>query len=118
MSRSCEVEGCAAAHEARGMCNLHYIRWRKRGTLAEWHPERGASSPNWTGDDASYRAVHKRLEKERGKAREHTCECGDPAEHWAFDEPTGYSTDTSRYRPLCVSCHRTADGSERRFARA
>lgn len=67
---------------------------------------RGEQHSCWSGAEASYRAIHKRLDRERGKAVDHSCiDCGAPAAHWSFDEPTGYSADLSRYSPRCRSCH-------------
>lgn len=31
MKKGCSVKGCPDAHEARGFCNKHYIRWKKYG---------------------------------------------------------------------------------------
>lgn len=63
----------------------------------------------------SYEAVHKRLRKARGVARDHLCAfgCGRQAEHWAYDGQAEdeivnhyrYSLDFSHYRPLCRPCH-------------
>jgi hypothetical protein len=76
-------------------------------------------------DSGSYQAVHARLRTVRGPARLLTCvECGRSAEQWSYDhcdpdERTGkashgrtvrYSADIDHYRPLCVPCHRIADG--------
>lgn len=77
-------------------------------------------------DTPSYWQVHNRLRLERGRASEHTCECGAPAKDWAYlggDEGilstrgTGigqrYSTDIHRdYRAMCRSCHHRHDWPE------
>lgn len=37
---TCEVEGCDGQHRARGLCNRHYLRWRRAGgqTVPRAHP--------------------------------------------------------------------------------
>lgn len=59
---------------------------------------------------------------ERGKAKEHVCTCGKPAQEWAYmgddDEKIAtaayelgkvYSQNLDAYIPLCCSCHRKMD---------
>jgi hypothetical protein len=59
-----------------------------------------------------------RVRAVRGRAQEHTCECGKPAEQWAYthsgpaeltSEVGAYSVDPSFYVPMCVPCHKRAD---------
>ena len=75
----------------------------------------------------SYKAVHLRLRRERGRAREHSCACGKQAEHWAHvrgeneicdDLGRLYSVDLQDYSPMCRSCHYKMDsaGNPRRRA--
>ncbi len=110
---------------------MHYNRWQSHGdpeTRRNWAgnlpgPQRGASNPRWVGAAAGYVGVHMRLRR-RGVARLNLCHgCGEArAENWAYDhscpdEMTGksrgrdvpYSTDLSRYMPLCLSCHSLVD---------
>ena len=78
----------------------------------------------------SYMGAHKRLERERGPAKDHPCEfCAQPAHHWSYKgnsaqeirgphskrQPaeTAWSPDPRDYRPLCASCHRVYDGLAR-----
>lgn len=74
-----------------------------------------------------YRTTHQALRRDRGPASGYDCaDCHRPAEQWAYDgqDPAGrwdwhrwgdharlvpYSTDPSRYRPLCRSCHVSVD---------
>lgn len=82
---------------------------------------RGAELPQWTGHDASYQATHARLRNTRGRASDRACVgCDRPATEWAYDlsdpihekrsaEGLAYSTDLSRYQPMCRSCHRFHD---------
>lgn len=73
----------------------------------------------------SYQAMHKRIAKDRGPAREYDCvDCGGAAAHWSYDHadlnelvgPVGrerfdaaYSLDPEHYVPRCVPCHKTHD---------
>lgn len=117
----CVVVNCERrADGGYEMCEKHYQRWRKHGDAL------AAPTPyQWTGDEASYGAVHFRLRKSRGKASALSCvRCGSPAEHWSYDhsdprqkiDPGGrpYSTDLSRYRPMCAACHRQMDAERTR----
>ena len=69
---------------------------------------------------SSYVAVHRRLRKERGPARDHACaECGQQAAEWAYSNAAvdeldaggayGHSENLDEYRPLCKPCHRAAN---------
>jgi len=67
-------------------------------------------------NDSGYRAAHRRAERSRGRASEYVCECGQPAQHWAFlwrETPRErwmiqarhtYSLDEYDYAPMCVRC--------------
>lgn len=74
----------------------------------------------------TYMAVHQRLRRERGPAREYACHiCGQPADQWAYDrmdlhavigetkygrgDARPYSTDLAHYVPMCQSCHTRLD---------
>lgn len=47
----CSVEGCAQKHEARGLCNKHYLRLKRTGRLDLLSPdERFWSKVDKTGD--------------------------------------------------------------------
>lgn len=114
---ACSVDGCQApANGGRGWCNRHYLRWRKTGDPLT--PT--GRLPNWTGDDATYAAVHLRLRKQRGPVSLLPCtECGGAARHWAYDhadpnekvseQGLPYSTDLAHYQPMCITCHRRYD---------
>lgn len=103
---------------------MHALRVRKHGDPSHvdkgGRPRYGAEHPNWKGDQAGYLAIHVRLRTNRGHASAHPCaECGDVAAEWAYDhtDPNEqldergcpYSPDPAHYRPLCLSCHRSAD---------
>lgn len=114
---TCSVEGCDGPHAGRGLCDKHLQRLRSTGDPLTPLPERG---PTWTGDNATYNAVHLRLRIARGPAANLPCaHCGGTADHWAYDhaEPNErrdekgrpYSTDLARYLPLCKTCHRRFD---------
>ena len=97
---------------------MHYQRLRDHGSLD------APTHYRWTGDEASYGAVHLRLRAERGLPGDFVCDCGARAQHWAFmrdDRPAmysdggrPYSTDLSRYKAMCVTCHRRMDAEATR----
>lgn len=41
--KTCTVDGCNGAHEARGMCEKHYARWKRHGAPVLVTSERGTS---------------------------------------------------------------------------
>lgn len=132
--RPCVVEGCdnVVRGGSLGMCNKHYLRYRNNGD-PEVTRQGGASlalekNPNWSGQDASYAAVHLRLRSQRGSASQHSCvDCGGAARHWSYngrfsestrygqasstrhDRHLTYSVDLNDYEPRCVRCHSVHD---------
>lgn len=67
-----------------------------------------------------YDAIHKRLRKERGPARNFECvECGNQANHWAYQHTAGdneqrthglpFSSNVEDYAAMCAKCHRKLD---------
>lgn len=117
-SRPCQVDGCTVtAKPVSGYCRTHQLRVKRRN---DPHFEfKGANMPQWTGDDASYAAVHTRLRKSRGPATRYSCvDCDGVAKQWSYDhcDPNGknselgsYSTNLDHYFPRCVSCHKRHD---------
>jgi len=108
---------------------MHYLRLKKRGD-ADFE-FRGDNNPNWTGNDATNTAVHQRIRKERGHARNYSCvDCGGQAAHWSYDHSAKderydelkgpYTVNQDHYDPRCVSCHKKFDlnrikGREQRY---
>jgi hypothetical protein len=108
------------------MCKLHATRLRRHGDPHVVIPsdERdlaiGERNTNWTGDGATYLAMHQRLRKHRGPARTRACfACGAPARQWSYDhcdpdervsdDGLPYSVNLDRYQPRCVPCHKAYD---------
>jgi len=68
--------------------------------------QRGKNNANWKGADAGYAALHKRVEKLRGRPSK--CEvCGTDAETKFYDwaNLTGRYDDPGDYKRMCRSCH-------------
>lgn len=119
---TCAIDGCERPHLARGLCSTHWQRDYKHGDVRH---ERSMPTRErhhrWSGDTATYHAVHQRLRYQRGAASAHPCvSCGEQAAHWAYDhnDPSElvcpdlkcrYSTDLERYQPMCVPCHKAFD---------
>lgn len=111
----CVVDGCSdPARTIAGYCGKHNERVRRHGD-----PDT-VLVPKWTGDQASYSAVHLRLRKWRGRASAHQCiDCGKRAGQWSYGHARGpghrecevgpYSVDLADYDPRCVTCHKKFD---------
>jgi 5-methylcytosine-specific restriction endonuclease McrA len=120
VSGECQEEGCnARATSKKGLCRKHYLRLRNRGSAS--FEFKGSNVPGWTGEEATYMAVHQRLRKQRGSASAHPCvDCGVNARQWSYnhkhpaqqiDVSTGltYAVDLTAYEPRCASCHKKFD---------
>jgi hypothetical protein len=124
--RTCEVEGCDRVEDGRcGMCKMHDTRRRRHGDPHTFvaHRDRalprGAAHHAWAGDDVTYSAMHLRVVRERGPAKDQTCvDCGCAAAQWSYDRSCAeertssfgpYSTHVERYVPRCISCHKKFD---------
>lgn len=122
----CTIDGCEKPKETKGLCGTHYMRLKRHGdpTVAIKPDERalpkGEDHWKWQGDQASYWAVHDRLKKAWGPAKNYDCmtACGRKAQQWAYDheDPNEipskegpYSADLHRYMPMCISCHKSMD---------
>jgi len=122
----CAVTECSTAEDgASGYCKMHGTRLRRHGnpivtiaTTDRAFPV-GGFHYAWSGSNATYRAMHQRVKKLRGKASDYACvDCGQNAAQWSYDHsdesqidghPGPYSIDANRYRPMCVKCHKGFD---------
>lgn len=128
--RTCSVAECHKTRWARGFCNTHYAQWRRRSPELVVPNRTGELCHQWTGENATYHALHDRLKAARGPASCYDCVgCGRPAKQWAYDhsdpapraEMLGgayrseveYSVDLFRYFPLCARCHQRFDSDYR-----
>ncbi len=74
----------------------------------------GSSNAYWQGDQATYAALHKRVEVARGKPSQcEQCKASGSG-RYEWSNQTGNYTDVSDYVRLCVSCHRIYDGKRRK----
>ena len=105
----CLILRCERPVDARGWCNTHYRRWLRHGSPDVVLDRTGERNGNYAGDNVGYQGVHQRLVKLHGPAHDYTCACGEQAQDWAFDMPTGFSYDLRRYTPLCRVCHWAQD---------
>ena len=122
----CSVDGCGNPDDGQNeLCKLHGTRMRRTGDPLKYTPHaernfpRGEAHAAWTGDQASYSAVHVRLRRVRGKASTHSCaDCGGRAAQWSYGRNSEterqsdygpYSTNLDDYEPRCVPCHKRFD---------
>src|SRR3954462_6546527 len=113
---SCKIEDCPNDVYARDWRSVHYNRWNRNGDPMG-KSRYGDKNPAWTGDNATYRAIHLRLRKIPVSG---PCAiCGALARHWAYDHTdpnerhnelgAAYSVDLSHYFLACVPCHKRFD---------
>ena len=76
--------------------------------------QHGPNNDSWRGDDATYAAMHKRVESLRGCPS--VCEQCDTttASRFEWANISGRYNDTADYVRLCVSCHRQLDARRRK----
>lgn len=115
VAQECRVDGCGRPRKGRdGLCGMHHERVRKHGSTDV------RLRAHWTGDGATYDAVHQRLRAQRGPARTHACaDCGGTARQWSYQRTGGpghresetgpYSVDLDDYAARCVPCHKKFD---------
>lgn len=70
----------------------------------------GSANHMWKGEQASYTALHFRVQNELGKPI-HCDECGtsEPNIRYEWANMTGNYTEISDYKRMCVTCHRRFD---------
>lgn len=119
---TCQAVGCEHLAHAHGYCSTHLSRFLRHGSPYVVGERLGRPLK---GEVPSFAAIHKRLSRTRGPARNFTCvDCGRPAREWSYDgndphELVGlvggfmcpYSLDLDHYEARCVSCHRKYDGA-------
>ena len=113
---------CTEPSKVRGMCGLHYDRFRRGTDMTAPKPVRGGRLPKAV---VGYRAAHNRIDVQRGKARTYFCvDCDTQASDWSLKAGTEgvlasteagsygytYSLDPLDYEPRCRKCHLAYDG--------
>jgi len=118
----CTIDECEKKNKSKGLCSHHYERVRVHGDPHFTLKPRNEENP-------TYGAMHQRIIRERGKAKEYSCfiNIDHPARDWAFIKETAakedlitqsvrqtyhdedllieYSTNTLDYKPLCKPHH-------------
>lgn len=85
-----------------------------KSRIAYKRNQSGKNNHSWRGDDATYSALHLRVEKERGKPC--CCEvCGTTeAKRYEWANLTGNYTDVMDYSRMCTPCHKKYDNQRSR----
>ncbi len=108
----------------RARKNSPWVRHCSRSCAKKLGNWTGEGNALWTGDQASYAAIHQRLAKVSTPQACLHCGSADRRLHWALDhgrcsnpkisdDGLAYSTDLSSYIRLCVSCHSLMDRAHR-----
>lgn len=124
LRKECVIDDCTRKGQVKtDWCDRHARRARMHnGDPLGTTDRTGESNTSWRGNEAGYGASHYRVIVKYGNAKNHFCvECLiSRAVHWAYDHTDDnerfdsrrnapYSTDPDRYRPMCVSCHKSFD---------
>lgn len=116
----CQVDDCDRRAHAHGYCTKHLTRWEKYGDPSVVGERLGRPLK---GQYPTWAAIHKRLERQRGRASQRACvDCAGPAKEWSYNgsdpgqlvgmfgrSSLAYSLDLTNYDPRCVRCHRVYD---------
>lgn len=124
--QGCLAGDCDKPHARNGYCVKHATRIERHGDPDIVLPDAtqlhrvGAEAPRWTGDEATYGAVHKRHDAELGPAKDHPCvDCDEAAVNWSYDggcpdekveDGLLYCVHNEHYSPRCWHHHRIKDG--------
>ena len=87
-----------------------------KSRIAAKRDQRKENNHMWKGDKAGYKAMHLRVESEKGKAETYGCSvCGTTESYKAYDwaNLSGQYQDINDYAPMCRSCHRKYDKERR-----
>lgn len=88
----------------------HMKRFGIKARPAVAQDQWGERHPQWKGSDASPRALHRRVERRRGKPQYcEECKTTDPSLTYDWANMTGQYDVIEDYWRLCRSCHRKHD---------
>ncbi len=113
----------ADALKGRPMSDEHRRKMREVNKDPELKARRAAARIAGRKPPETYRAVHKRMVRDHGPAKNHSCaDCGEPAKDWSYNGVTWenvaqdifgrrgvFSTDLSDYQARCKGCHMRLD---------
>lgn len=119
--QGCGVPGCERPRSSLGLCFLHWRRQHSTGTTDDPTPLVGEKNHKWTGDSASYFAIHMRLRNMPRPAGCAVCGTTTGRMEWALKplppaesrrisaDGRVYSVDLRHYANLCKRCHNHLD---------
>jgi len=74
----------------------------------------GSNASAWKGDDATYKPLHARVSKQRGKPQFcEICKTTDKKKRYEWANLTGKYADIMDYKRMCESCHKKYDNQRR-----
>ncbi len=92
-----------------GFLKRHGIPSKRKGKRFQ----SGQLNSNWKGDDATYSALHLRVQVARGTPS--LCShCGETEGRFEWANLTGNYQDVNDYDRLCCSCHKKLDSKRRK----
>lgn len=101
------------------VCYQTVVAWMKKLEISSrgiLHiVKRGTENPQWKGDNASYAALHYRVNNLKGRPSE--CEvCGTKDKSRTYDWAcVGEYVNIDDYKRMCRSCHRLHDNRKKRL---